>query len=122
MWPTWCNPHQEMICLALTLHLWSFKYKRRSYASKHGKWHIGKFSCPIFSLFCEAYIEGKPYWVAFPNKVGQQATKPLKIMYSDVCDLMRITSIGNARYFVTFIDKCFEEYLVVCCEVQMRVF
>ncbi len=33
-----------------------------------------------------------------------RATKPLEIVHSDVCDPMRTTSLGGARYFVTYID------------------
>jgi hypothetical protein len=32
------------------------------------------------------------------------ATKPLEIVHSDVCGPMRTTSLGGARYFVTYID------------------
>jgi hypothetical protein len=33
-----------------------------------------------------------------------RATKPLEIVHSDVCGPMRTTSLGGARYFVTYID------------------
>ena len=47
------------------------------------------------------------YRVAFFNKERRQATKPLEIAHSDMCGLIRTTSIGSARYFVTFIDDFF---------------
>ncbi len=33
-----------------------------------------------------------------------RATKPLEIVLLDVCGPMRTTSLGGARYFVTYID------------------
>jgi len=40
----------------------------------------------------------------FPSDGGMRATKPLEIVHSDVCDPMKTTSLGGARYFVTYID------------------
>ncbi len=33
-----------------------------------------------------------------------RATKPLEIVHSDVCSPMKTTSLGGAKYFVTYID------------------
>ena len=59
---------------------------------------------PSSSLICEGCIEGKQHRAAFPSNEGTRATKALEIVHSDVCGPMRTTSIGGARYFVTFID------------------
>ena len=66
--------------------------------------NIGKISCFTFSLRCEVYIEDKQHRVAFPNEWNKRAIKPLNVVHFDVCGLMRTTSMGNTRYFVTFID------------------
>ena len=54
--------------------------------------------------FCEGCVQGKQHRMPFPKDGGTRATKPLKIVHLDVCGPMRTTSIGGARYFVTFID------------------
>ena len=59
---------------------------------------------PSSSLICEGCIEGKQHRATFPSNGGTRATKPLEIVHSDVCGPMRTTSMGGARYFVTFID------------------
>jgi hypothetical protein len=54
--------------------------------------------------FCEGCVEGKQHRAPFPKDGATRATKPLEIVHSDVCGPMRTTSMGGARYFVTFID------------------
>jgi len=53
---------------------------------------------------CEACIEGKYQRTSFPKDETTRASKFLELMHSDVCGLMKTTSRGGARYFVTFID------------------
>jgi len=48
-------------------------------------------------------VQGKQHRAPFPKDGGTRASKPLEIEHFDVCGLMRTTSIGGARYFVTFI-------------------
>jgi len=64
----------------------------------------GNMPCPTSSFVCEGYIEGKQHCKPFPNDGRMRATKPLEIVHSDVCGPMRTTSLGGARYFVTYID------------------
>ncbi|KAL4573495.1 hypothetical protein LXL04_020303 [Taraxacum kok-saghyz] len=40
----------------------------------------------------------------FPHDKAWRATKPLELIYSDVCGPMRTNSIGDSRYVLTFID------------------
>lgn len=78
--------------------------------------NLGQKKCPMSSLLDEVYIKNKQYRVAFPNKGGRWATKPLKIVHSDVCDPIRTTSMGSARYFGTLVYD-FKEGVVVCVEI-----
>ena len=60
--------------------------------------------CPS-PLVCEACIERKQHQLSFPTERTRRATNPLEIVHSDVCGPMRTTSMGGAKYFVTFIDN-----------------
>ncbi len=66
--------------------------------------NLGNMPCPTSSFVCEGCIEGKQHRKPFPSDGGMRATKPLEIVHSDVCGPMRTTSLGGARYFVTYID------------------
>ncbi|CAG4980328.1 unnamed protein product [Colias eurytheme] len=52
---------------------------------------------------CVTCLEGKQTRKPFPAE-GSRATSLLELIHSDVCGPMQQTSIGGARYFVTFID------------------
>jgi hypothetical protein len=64
--------------------------------------NLGNMPCPTSSFVCEGCIEGKQHRKPFPSDGGMRATKPLEIVH--VCGPMRTTSLGGARYFVTYID------------------
>jgi hypothetical protein len=63
----------------------------------------GNFIYIVFSLVCEACIEGKPHKIIFTNNGGSQVTKPLEIVHLGMCSPMK-TSVGSARYFFTIIN------------------
>ncbi len=67
--------------------------------------NLGNMPCPTSSFVYEGCIEGKQHCKPFPSDGGMRATKPLEIVHSDVCGPMRTTSLGGARYFVTYIDN-----------------
>ena len=56
------------------------------------------------SFTCEGCIEGKQQRLPFSVEGATLATKPLEIVHFDVCGPMKTTSMGAAKYFVTFID------------------
>ena len=53
---------------------------------------------------CESCIMGKQHRAPFPKDKPHRANQPFEIIHSDVCGPMHIKSLGNSRYFVTFID------------------
>jgi hypothetical protein len=53
---------------------------------------------------CEACIERKHQRTSFPKDEATRASKLLKLVHSNVCEPMKTTSHGGARYFVTFIN------------------
>jgi len=54
---------------------------------------------------CEGCIKGKHQRTSFPKDGATSVSQLLEIVHTNVCGLMRITSHGGARYFVTFIDN-----------------
>lgn len=58
---------------------------------------------PERNLKCETCIRGKMTRAPFPKRSERQ-TELLELIHSDVCEPMRVESIGKSRYFVTFID------------------
>ena len=74
--------------------------------------NVGKTSPPITTLVYEACTEGKQYVTKWGNNVERLATKPLEIVHLGVCGPMGTTSVGESKYFVTFIDDYSRKALV----------
>lgn len=56
-------------------------------------------------FFCDACQLGKSHRLPFKtNDQKEVRTKPGEFTHSDVCGPMSVTSLGGARFFVTFID------------------
>ncbi|MCO5589095.1 hypothetical protein L7F22_043061 [Adiantum nelumboides] len=53
---------------------------------------------------CEGCVLGKIHRFAFSQDGSVRATRKLQLVHSDVCGPMRMPSVGNSLYFVTFID------------------
>ncbi|GBN86016.1 Retrovirus-related Pol polyprotein from transposon TNT 1-94 [Araneus ventricosus] len=57
----------------------------------------------ISNFDCEICIKGKLTKSPFKN-VHSRSNVKLKILHTDLCGPMKVKSIGNMRYFITFID------------------
>ena len=66
--------------------------------------NLGKTSPPVSTLVCKACTESKQYAAKWDNNEEKVATKPLDIVHSGVCEPMRTTSVGGAKYFVISVD------------------
>ncbi|MCO5546822.1 hypothetical protein L7F22_000258 [Adiantum nelumboides] len=53
---------------------------------------------------CECCVLRKMHRFAFSQDGSVRATRKLQLVHSDVCGPMRMPSVGNSFYFVTFID------------------
>jgi hypothetical protein len=53
---------------------------------------------------CNGCIQGKQHRQPFPKSGATRANDLLEIVHSDVCGPMKTTSLGGARYFLTFTD------------------
>jgi len=71
---------------------------------------------------CEACIEGKHQRTSFPKDEASRASKLLELVHSDVCEPMKTTSRGGARYFVTFIDDFSRKTHVYLLKAKGEVF
>jgi hypothetical protein len=54
---------------------------------------------------CEGCMKGKHQITSFPKDGATRASQLLEIVHIDVCEPMKTTSHGGARYFLTFIDN-----------------
>ncbi len=61
---------------------------------------------------CLGCIMGKQHRTSMPHVATHRSTKPLQLIHSDVCGPMQTTSLGGARYFITFIDD-YTRYVTV---------
>jgi len=62
---------------------------------------------PIFlqqNFPCKICVENKQITNPFPRYSNTKCQELLELVSSDVCGPMRTKSLGDARYFVTFID------------------
>lgn len=62
--------------------------------------HVGKPD----KHFCEACVLSKQHVQPYPTRQANRATGLLDLVHSDVCGPVSISSLGGARYFITFID------------------
>lgn len=53
---------------------------------------------------CEACIIGKHHRDKFPKASSWRATKPLMLVYADICGPMQTPSLSGSKYFLLFID------------------
>lgn len=53
---------------------------------------------------CEACALGKHSRSSFPKGKAWRASQPLELVHTDVCGPMRMLSIGESKYILTFID------------------
>src|SRR5579871_5530464 len=52
---------------------------------------------------CDHYLYGGQHRIP-SNYQASRATKVLELIHTDICGPMKTTSIGNAKYFMLFID------------------
>ena len=52
---------------------------------------------------CENCVYGKQNWVSFPF-VGKRAKQILELVHSDVFGPVKVPSLSNSMYYVSFID------------------
>jgi hypothetical protein len=53
---------------------------------------------------CEGCVMGKHHRESFPKDNSRWASKPLELIHNDICGPMATSSLGGAKYFLTFID------------------
>jgi hypothetical protein len=71
---------------------------------------------------CEASIEDKQQRTSFLKDEAIRASNLLELVHSDVCEPMKTTSRGGARYFVTFIDDFSKKTHVYLLKAKGEVF
>lgn len=61
---------------------------------------------------CEGCALGKHARKSFPKKAKWRASKALELIHSDICGPMRMQTIGDCKYFTTFIDNFSRKCLI----------
>ena len=86
-------------------YLWHLRLGHINSNRIHGLVKSGILNSLAFEAIpmCESYLEGKMTKGSFKAK-GYRATKPLELVHTDVCGLMRVQARGGYEYFVTFTD------------------
>jgi hypothetical protein len=64
----------------------------------------GLLTINFLNKFCERCVIGKHPRSSFPKVAEYQAKKPLELVHTDICGPIKPSSIGENRYFITFID------------------
>lgn len=70
---------------------------------------------------CEVCVRCKMTKTPFPKRSDRQ-TELLDLIHSDVCGPMKIESIGESRYFVTFFDDCSRWCVIQMLKSKNEVF
>lgn len=55
-------------------------------------------------LVCEGCLLGKQFKKSFPKESSSRAKKSLELIHTDVCSLIKPSSLGKINYFLLFID------------------
>ncbi|MCO5556318.1 hypothetical protein L7F22_009865 [Adiantum nelumboides] len=111
-----CYEKQIQACIAETktramqdAELWHARFGHVGYSSlmtlqRHNMVHdLSLLQMPPRHV-CEGCVLGKMHRFAFSQDGSIRATRKLQLVHSDVCGPMRMPSVGNSLYFVTFID------------------
>ena len=54
---------------------------------------------------CHSCVAGKHHMTSFPKKSTFQATKPLELIYIDICEPISPPTLGGSQYFLLIIDE-----------------
>src|SRR5690606_19654886 len=70
---------------------------------------------------CVPCVKGKPSRLPFTRSENVRANEVLQLIHSDLCGPMENTSLGGARYFLTFIDDYSRKVFVYTLENKNQV-
>jgi hypothetical protein len=71
---------------------------------------------------CEGCVLGKHPRNFFPKESSYRAKKVLELVHTDICGLITPNSLGNHRYFITFIDDFSRNTWVYFLEEKSEAF
>ncbi|KAL4572640.1 hypothetical protein LXL04_019420 [Taraxacum kok-saghyz] len=72
--------------------------------------------------FCEPCVMGKQKKVSFLKSGNPPKSGKLELIHSDVYGSTSVSSVGGARYYVTFIDDCTKKVWVYFLKQKSEVF
>ena len=72
--------------------------------------------------FCEHCLYKKQKRVGFLKDGHNLKEKPLELVHSDVFGLGELSSLGGAKFFVTFLDDCTRKVWIYMMANKSKVF
>lgn len=87
---------------------------------KHGSANGVNFGSSVNFQLCVNCLKGKQFRFPFPAQ-GSRATAALELIHSDLCGPMEESSLGGAKYFMTFIDDFTRKVFVYFLETKTNV-
>eukprot|EP00253_Pinus_taeda_P014634 PITA_14634 len=88
----------------------------------HGKGMVeGMSNSSLDFDFCEKSVYGKQNWVRFPFG-GKRVKQILELVHSDVFGPVKVPSLGNSMYYVSFIDDFSRNTWIYFVKNKSRVF
>ena len=70
----------------------------------------------------EGCLLGKQFKKSFPKESSSRAQKPLELIHTDVCGLIKLSSLGKSNYFLIFKDDFSRKTWVYFLKEKSEVF
>ncbi|KAL0544538.1 hypothetical protein IC582_019655 [Cucumis melo] len=71
---------------------------------------------------CEGYLHGKQSRKSFPQESSSRAKRPVELVHTDLCGLIKPSSFGKNNYFLLFIDAFTRKTWVYFVKEKSEVF
>ncbi|TYK05470.1 Retrovirus-related Pol polyprotein from transposon TNT 1-94 [Cucumis melo var. makuwa] len=71
---------------------------------------------------CEGYLDGKQSRKSFPQESSSRARRPVELVHTDLCGLIKPSSFGKNNYFLLFIDAFTRKTWVYFVKEKSEVF
>jgi len=74
---------------------------------------LGVPKIEIPNTVCDTCLLGKQPRSAFSSSAASRSKELLNVVYSDVCGPLEVPSLGEKKYFISFVDEFSKKTLVI---------